>query len=186
MRFISQNDDKLVLVQEEPRGPSQLIEINVTANGLSTVSLPDVANLRNQDDQVVIIKKIGLITPSVLTNAPISGNAVAPLTELQKMTLVLFCEGWQKGQNIPILSLNSMFTEGSGEPFRTNPVRFDSWRNLDWNKCFLQFSNGTVSAGQPYTVLIEVEYVKIRKISKSELIMMEGGDFVYQEIVGPN
>lgn len=163
MRFINSNDERLVLVQEEPRGPSQIIEIPVTTNGLGKVNFPSIANLRNQEDQVIIIKKIQLITPSVLTNAPVSGAVVAPLTELQKISLVLYCEGWEKGQLIPALTLNNMFTEGSGEPFKTSPVRFDSWRNLDWEKSYLQYSNGTVTAGQPYAVVFEVEYVKLKK-----------------------
>lgn len=177
MRFMTANDDKLVLVQEEPRGPSQLVEIDVTTNGLAKVVFPDVANLRNQEDQIIIIKKIQPITDTVLTNGPISGNPVAPLTELQKISLVLYCEGWEKGQMIPILSLNSMFTEGSGIPYRMTPVKFDSWRNLDWNKSYLQYSNGTVIAGAPYTVLFDVEYVKLRKDPAT-------GNLV--EIVGPN
>lgn len=163
MRFVTQNDERLVLVQEEPRGPSQLIEVNVTTAGLTKVNFPDIANLRNQEDQIIIIKKIQPIIDTVLTNAPISGNAVAPLAELQKISLVLYCEGWEKGQLIPVLSLNNMFTEASNIPYRQTPVKFDSWRNLDWNKSYLQYSNGTVTANVPYTVVFDVEYVKLRK-----------------------
>lgn len=176
MRFMTSNDDKLVLVQEEPRGPSQLIEVQVTTNGLTKVNFPDIANLRNQEDQIIIIKKIQPITDTVLTNGPISGLPVAPLTELQKISLSLYCEGWVKGELIPLLSLNNLFTEGSGIPYRQTPVKFDSWRNLDWNKSTVQFSNGTVIAGAPYCLLFDVEYVKLRKDPTTGALV---------EIVGP-
>lgn len=177
MRYLTAADSRMTLVQEEPRGPSQLIEVNATVNGLAKIPFPDVANLRNQADQKVIIKALRCITPSVLTNAPTSGNVVAPLTELQKISVVLYCEGWQKGQNIPILSLNDIFTEGSGEPYRNSGMKFDSWQNIDWDKSYLEYSNGSGGvAGQPYTVLLEVEYVRLKMDVKTE---------TYVEIVGP-
>lgn len=176
MRNLSEQDGaRLILVQEEPRGPSQLIEIPVTANGLSKINLPDIANLRNQDDQIIVIKALRLITPSVLTNGPVTGAVNAPLTELQKISFVLYSEQWEKGQYIPALTLNDMFTEGSGEPWRNKTTKLDSWRNLDWNKCFMQYSNGTVTAGTPYCVILEVEYVKLRRLTDGKLV----------EIIGP-
>lgn len=176
MRNLTEKDDaRLVLVQEEPRGPSQVIEVPVTANGLSKINFPDIANLRNQDDQIIVIKALRLITPSVLTNGPVSGLANAPLTELQKISLVLYSEQWEKGQYIPVLTLNDMFTEGSGEPWKDRTTKLDNWRNLDWNKCFAQYSNSTVTAGTPYCLLFEVEYVKLRRLTDGSL----------QEIIGP-
>lgn len=182
MRFLTDDDRaKMVLVQEEPRGPSQLIEIPVTANGLSKITFPDIANLRNQSDQIIIIKAIRLITDDVLSNAPTIGGINAPYTELIKISLVLYCEGWEKAQLLPILTLNDMFTEGSGVPYRQLQTKFDSWRNLDWNKSFMQYSNGTVTAGSPYTVILDVEYVKMMKEKNDQGI--ETGRLI--EIVGP-
>lgn len=165
-------DSRVILVQEEPRGPSQLIEIPVTQNGLGRVNLPDIQQLRSQVGQVIIIKGLKLIPPTVLTNAPTLGGPNAPLTELVKMTLTIYCEGWEKGQLIPILTLNDFFIEGSGTPYRMNPTKFADWKNVDWSKTYLQFANGTVSAGTPYNVLIDVDYIKL--------------DAQNQEIIGPS
>ena len=164
--------DKTYLIQEEPRGPSQLIEIPITANGLSNIQFPDIPELRNQIDQTVIIKAIRCIPAAVLSNAPSTGNAVAPNTELIKMTVVLYSQGWEKGKNIPINTLIDTFIEGSGTPWKDRTTQLANWRNLDFNKCQVKFSNGTVSAGSPYSVILEVEYVKLDK----------NGD----EIVGPS
>lgn len=150
---------------EEPRGPSQLVEIPVTANGLQRVNLPDIQQLRSYIGQDIIIKAMRLITPKVLTNAPTNGGATSPIAELRKISLVIYCEGWEKAQLIPILTLNDMAdadaTAATTIPYRNRTTRFDDWKNVDWSKSFLQYSNSTVSANTPYTVLIEVEYVKL-------------------------
>lgn len=166
------NVSGLVLVQEEPRGPSQLVEIPVPAAAVTKVQLPDVQQLRSQVGQTIIIKALRVITDSVLTNGPTIGGPVSPLTELQKMTLTLYCEGWEKGQLIPMCSLIDVFVEGSGIPWRSKTVYMDNWKNVDWSKSYLQFANGTASIGTAYTVLLEVEYVKL-----------DGNN---QEIVGPS
>jgi len=170
----------MMLVQEEPRGPSQLIEVDQLANGLDRLKFPDVSELRNESDQIVIIKAMRVIPAEVLTNAPTSGNPVAPLTELQKCTVQLYCEGWVKGDNIPLLEFVDMFIEGSGVPTRLRTMKLDSWRNVDWSKSYIQYSNGTLSAGAPYTFIFEVEYVKMQKID------LGNGQFELKEIVGPS
>jgi len=157
------------LVMEEPRGPSQLVEIQVTQNGVARVPFPDVPNLRAQIGQNVVIKGARLITPSVLTNGPISGFVNAPLTELVKMSLVLYCEGWEKGQLIPLLTLNDMFTQGSAEPYRRTATKFNDWKAFDWSKTFIQLSNGTVTVlpgGANYVVCLDVEYIKLDSQNK--------------------
>lgn len=173
MKRLNRGDfnQRTFLVQEEPRGASQQIEIPVTAAGLSKVQFPDVPELRNQSDQTVIVKALRLVPATVLTNAPINGGTVAPLAELQKMSLVLYCEGWQKGYLIPILSLVDVFTEGSGIPWKNHTTQLANWENVDWNKCYIQYSNGQVSAGAPYVVLLEVEFLRLNGAG--------------QEIIGP-
>lgn len=154
-------EKQIILFQDEPRGPSQLIEIPVRAQVVSKVTIPDIQQLRSMVGQVIIIKALRLITASVLANAPTVGGVNAPDTELVKISLVLYCEGWEKAQLIPIFTLNDMFTEGSGTPWRAKTTRFDNWKNVDWSKSFLQYSNGTPSSGAAYTVILEAEYVKL-------------------------
>jgi hypothetical protein len=157
-------NNHMILVQEEPRGASQLIEVPVTQNGVSRVMFPDIQQLRSTTSEIVIIKAIRLITPAVLTNAPTSGNATSPLTELKKISITIYSEGWERGQLIPVFVLNDI-SDGSA-PFRFHPTKFANWKNVDWSKSYLQFSNGTVSAGQPYSVLFDVEYLKLNNLGK--------------------
>lgn len=162
MRTNTPLTSQMLLIQEEPRGASQLIEIPVAGN-LTKVVIPVIQQLQNNTDQVIIIKALRLITADVLTNAPTLGGINAPTTELQKMALTIYAEGWEKGQLIPVLTLNDMFTEGSGTPTRFKTTKFDNWQNVDWNKSFLQFANGTVPVGAPYNVIFEAEYVRLNK-----------------------
>jgi len=152
--------NNMILIQEEPRNASQLVEVQVTANGVSRVQLPDVQQLRSQGDQLIVVKGIRLITVQLLTNAPICGFANAPLTELQKLSLTLYSDGWERGQLIPLLVLNDTFAEGSGIPYRQFPTKFSNWKNVDWSKSYLQYSNGTSAAGASYAVIFDVEYMK--------------------------
>ena len=160
------------LVQEEPRGPSQLIEIPVLTNGLSQVpQFPTQPNLQSDTEKIIILKALRVIPVEVLAAGPTSGNPTVPLTELAKLSLSIYCEGWLKAQNIPLLTLIDTFIEGSGVPFRNRTMQFNNWERVMWEKCTLDYSNGTASAGTPYTILLEAEYVRLNKD--------------WQEIIGP-
>lgn len=161
--------DRLIFVQEAPRDASQLIEIPVPNNGVQRVNFPDVQQLRSLVNQRIIVKEMRLITVDVLTNAPVGGQPVAPTAELQKISLIIYCEGWEKAQAMPILILNDVQNTA---PHRFQGTRFNNWANVDWSKSLIQFSNGTVSAGAPYAVLIDVVYLKLDASGK--------------EIIGPS
>lgn len=163
-----------ILVQEEPRGPSQLLEVAVPAAIVSNVVLPVIQNLQNQTDQIVIIKALRLIPDTVLVTAPTLGGPNATLAELQKISLVLYSQEWLKGQLIPLLTLVDTFTEASGIPWKPRTVKLDNWTNVNWGKSFLQYSNGTPSNGLAYNVIFEIEYQKFRKSPNGQLVEIQG------------
>lgn len=150
-----------ILVQEEPRGPSILIEIPVSTNGQQRVPIPDISQLRSTTTQRIVIKGLRLISAEVLTNGVISASPTAPAAELAKMTLTIYAEGWEKGQTIPLLTLNDMVFTTGAIPYRFNPTRFDNWVAVDWPKSYIQFANSTTSAGAPYVILLECEYIRL-------------------------
>lgn len=153
--------DQFVFVQQEPRGPSQLIEVVVPTNGKQRIPFPDVQQLRSMTNQRIIIKGIRTVTSETLSNGPVTGNTNAPLAELQKISLVIYCEGWEKAQFIPVLVLNDVSTPGGNMPHRYHATRFNNWENVDWTKSYLQYSNGTSTANTPYCVMFDVEYIKL-------------------------
>lgn len=154
----------IILVQEEPRIASILIEIPV-ATGVQRVQVPDVQQLRSTAQQRIIIKSIALVTAKVLSNGILNGLTNAPVTELRKMSLTVYSMGWERGQYIPVLHLNNT-ADGDGAvattiPYKNTAPRFSDWESVAWDKCYLQFANGVPSAGGPYTVMFEVQYLKL-------------------------
>jgi hypothetical protein len=150
-----------VYLLEEPRGPSIIVEVPVTLNGQGRIPFPDVAQLRSTESQKIILKGMKLITDGILTNGVLNPGVTAPIAELQKMSIVLYCEGWEKGQFIPVLFLNDAEIPGTTIPFRHQGTYFDNWVNVDWPKSYIQTCNGTLTANQPYVVMFEVYYVKL-------------------------
>lgn len=172
--------DRVILVQEEPRGPSQLVEIPVPRSGITKLQFPDVQQLRSDQTQQIVIKAIRLITLDFLTNGMISAGVNAPVTELQKMSVVLYCEGWEKGQLIPILTFNDGTFAGSTFPHVYHKMRFNNWESVDWSKSYVQFANGTSSVAEtPYNIILDVEYTRFK-------LQMINGVKNYVEIIGPN
>jgi hypothetical protein len=154
--------ESIILVHEEPRGPSQLVEVLVTTNGQFRIPFPDQQQLRSLIDQNVIIKAIRLITSEVLSHGPISGNVNAPLAELQKVSLVMYAEGWEKAVNMPVLPLNDVATPGGTFPHRYHATRFNNWARVDWSKSYISYANGSGgSANTPYEIILDVEYEKL-------------------------
>lgn len=157
-----------ILVQEAPRIASELIEIPISNGASGRVTLPDVPQLRNQGDQVVVITTLRLISPKVLTTGITTGVACTPLADLKKIALTLYSKGWEKGHFIPVLVLNDVSdadsTAATTVPFRENTTKLDNWTDVDWNKSYLQFANGT-TASQASTLMLEVEYLKLQKLA---------------------
>jgi len=106
----------------------------------------------------IVIKALRLIPSSVLTGGVLAAANNAPDAELQKMTLTLYAEGWEKGQTFPIVPLNDCV---GTLPYRYNPTKFDNWVNVDFPKSYIQFANGTSSVGAPYVVMLDCEYVRL-------------------------
>jgi hypothetical protein len=154
-----------VLVQQEPVNMWQLIEIPVGVNGVQKIPFPDIQQLRSMQGQVIIIKGMELVTPKVLTNGMTTAGVNAPLTELQKMSMVIFSEGWQRGQMMPLLKSNCTAdadaTTATTIPYENTPLVLADWQNVDWPQSFIQLANGTVTAGAPYVIMFWVTYLKL-------------------------
>lgn len=155
--------NQIILVQEEPRGPSELVEVEIDSATKQRFPFPDVEQLRNQVDQKVVIKGLRLVTADVLTNGILTGGTNAPATELQKMTLTLYSDGWEKMHTMPVLISNDTTVPGGNNPHRYISLKLDNWQGVQWQKCYIQFANGTVPVNPPYVVMFDIEYIKLDK-----------------------
>jgi hypothetical protein len=152
-----------LLVKETPINNFTLVDIPVTANGLTKVAIQDQPLLKSYSNHRVVVKGLRCITAKVLSNAPISGNAIATRAELLKASLVLYCNGWEKEQYIPLLMLNPMADAdsavGTTVPYAFNPIDFMDLKDVDWTKSYIQYSNSTSSASSTYSFLLAVNYL---------------------------
>lgn len=153
--------DPKIIFQEEPRGPSVLVEVRVAANGESRIPFPDTNQLKTTPDRVIVVKMMRLITNDVAVGGVLKSGVNAPTSELQKMFLTIYCDGWEKATSIPVLTLNDTGLMAGLIPMRNRQTNFDDWKGISWDKTYLQFANGQVSANAPYVVLFDVQYVKL-------------------------
>ncbi len=154
----------IILVQEEPRINSILVEILVPASVVQRVQCPDVQQLRSTTQQRIVIKSVSLVTPKVLSHGILSGLVNAPITELRKISFTIYSMGWERGQYIPILFLNntadSDATTATAIPYKNTAPRLADWESVSWDKCYLQYANTQPSVGTAYSVIVEVQYLK--------------------------
>lgn len=155
--------DNIIIAQASPRPASQLVEIQIPVGAGQRVAFPDIQQLRSVGDLIIVLKAMRLIVADVLTHGVISGVANATLAELRKITLVLYCEGWEKAQYIPLLTLNDMQGTNTGAQGAHNfaLTQFDDWQKVDWNKSYFQYANGQSPAGTPYCIMLDVQYLRV-------------------------
>lgn len=155
--------ENILFLKEEPRVSSIIVEVPI-ANGAAKVALPDVQQLRSDADTKVIVKGWRLISPKVLTRGILNNAVNAALADLRQMALTIYSEGWERGQNIPVLLLNDAndndSTAATTIPFRNAATKLADWKRVDFPKSFLQFANGQ-SASQACVVIFEIEYLKL-------------------------
>lgn len=137
------------------QSPYQLVSQVVTTTG-QTVNLTDQPQLRNTQDQRIKIKMIEIITTDCLTFDPNNtGIAISPNAELQKATLVLYDNGWNKVYQLPLMMLNHL--RSATTPANEYPREFNDLEKVDWNKSQIVF----VTAPNPtpnYSIVLGVSY----------------------------
>lgn len=160
--------NQVILVQEEPLSCFEVIEtaILVADAGGFDKNVKESNILRSDTDQTIVVKAIRVTVPGKLAFGPITGLPIAPVSELQKITLTIYSEGWERGHNIPILNLNDVTVPGGTEPFRRTSFKLNDWRKIDWPSSFFKWSNGSggIAPGATgYCIMLEIEYVRLNK-----------------------
>lgn len=132
------------------------IELQIPVGAGTKVPIGDQTNLRNQSGQAIIVRDIEVITAAVLPTTP-NGATNAPLAELKKAVLVLYVNGEESVQRIPLLKLNRI--NDGASPYQEQFESFDDLRNVDWSKSYILFSSAPATT--PYSILLGVSYLKL-------------------------
>jgi len=153
----------LVLLIEEPMGPSQLIEIPITANTAIPAKWPLTQELLSDEDKTIVVKGIRWISDKVAATTP-GGFTNCPLAEAQNIYVQIWAEGWTKGNMIPLIIFNDIVDADSANastiPYRNRATKLSNWLKVEWNKNLLVWANGTVPT-PPFAVLFLIEYERI-------------------------
>jgi hypothetical protein len=105
------------------------------------------------------MKALEVYTPGVVTNSPLSGNALLALADMQKTFLVLYYGDKEAVSRIPVLALNRVATNsGTGNPYVFNLNQFENPRVI-WSKSYLVTPTAYATIGSAnFSVIFGVHY----------------------------
>lgn len=105
------------------------------------------------------MKALEVYTPGVVTNSPLSGNALLPIADMQKTFLVLYYNDKEAVNRIPVLALNRVATNSTtGNPYVFGLNQFDNPRVI-WSKSYLVTPTAYAGIGSAnFSVVFGVHY----------------------------
>lgn len=138
----------------------EIVELTIDANNPGRFYFETQPQLRNQSDQIIIIKGIQLYLVTAYAFSQVT-NTVPGVTaaEAIKATLTLYVNGQEDVKNIPLPQLNNINDLAS--PFQQEIQNFADLQNVDWSKSYVQFS--AAAAGSPYVIPFGVTYMRMKK-----------------------
>lgn len=105
------------------------------------------------------MKGLEVYTPGVVSNSPLSGNALLAIADMQKTFLVLYYNDKEAVNRIPILALNRVASNsGTGNPYVFGLNQFDNPRVI-WSKSYLVTPTAyTTISSANFSVVFGVHY----------------------------
>lgn len=143
---------------------SELVELSIPANATGRINFQTIPQLRNQPDQIIVIKGIEIFLDTTYGNSQ-TNNAVVgmPAAELPKCVLVLYVNGEESIKMIPLAKLINVNDQTN--PYRPFPVEFDSLTNVDFDKSYVQFN--AAAQATAYVIPFAINYIRLVKNSQS-------------------
>lgn len=139
----------------------EMVELVVPANTAagSRVPFDTIPVLRNQTNQTIYIQRMRTFLTTAYANSQktpaLPGLAAA---DLPKAVLVLYFENAENAKYIPLAMLNNI-QDAASNPFQQSPEEFDNLQNVDWDKCYVQFSSAPNAAS--FVIPFGVSYAKV-------------------------
>lgn len=138
----------------------ELVELTIDANVPGRFTFDTQPQLRNQADQVIIIRGIQVYLDTVYSNSQLD-NALPGFaaTELPKAVLVLYINGQENVKMIPLAQLINI---NDGTNAHQQEIQdFADLNNVAWEKSYVQFS--VAAAGTPYVIPFGVAYLRMQR-----------------------
>lgn len=149
-----------MLIQSQPIRNWTLIETAI-AVGNNRIAIQDQPMLKSYAGHRVVIKSLELITAKALTNGVNVNGATITRADIIKMVLVLYCEGWEQVQYIPLSRLIAIqdadSAVGTTIPFMKDATFFENLKDVDWTKSYFLTAAGTTIATAG-VIILGVQY----------------------------
>ena len=138
----------------------ELVELTVTGNNPGRFTFVTQPQLRNQADQIIIIRGIKVYLDTVYSNSQVDASLVGfAATELPKAVLVLYINGQENVKMIPLAELVNI-NDGTN-PHQQEIEDFADLNNVAWEKSYVQFS--VAAAGAPYVIPFGIAYLRMQR-----------------------
>lgn len=139
----------------------EMIEMQVPALSLGRVSFGGpIAQLRNQPDQIIVIKGIEIFPVTSYANSQQTNSLPGlPAADIKKAVLVLYVDGSESIKMIPLVKL--IHVNDLAGPFEENSLSFEDLTNVDFDKSYVQFSSASNAAA--YVIPFGISYMRLVK-----------------------
>lgn len=139
----------------------ELVEITIPATTTGRVNFNTIPQLRNQPDQLIVIKNIEAFTVESYANSQQTPALPGlPIADIPKAVLVLYVNGEESVKMIPLSKLLHVQT-AAGTPFQQIMEGFDDLTNVDFDKSYVQFA--TASNAAAYVIPFGITYLRLVK-----------------------
>lgn len=137
----------------------ELIELSVDLNQSGRVVFPSVPQLRNQANQIILIRNIFVFPITDYANSQYD-NSVPGIAaiDIPKAILVLYVNGEESIHMIPLSFL--IVTENANTPNVNFEFPFEDISNVDFDKSYVQFSS---PASASCVIPFGINYVRLSK-----------------------
>jgi hypothetical protein len=138
----------------------ELVEVPVAANATGQVKFPTLDKLRNQANQIIIIKSISIYPITAYANSQTT-NTVPGMaaTEIPKTALVLYVDGEESIRLIPTAQLINI-NDGT-VPFQQQIQPFDDLTDVIFDSSYFQFN--APAAATAYVIPVGIVYIRLKK-----------------------
>lgn len=136
----------------------ELVELTVPAGSTGRVIFQSIPQLRNQANQIIVIKDIFIYTDSVYKNSQTNNTIPGfPAAELSKCVLTLYVNGEESIKQIPLAELNHI-RDTVSNPFQFQLEGLADLSNVDFDKSYVQYN--AASAGTTYIIPFGIKYLR--------------------------
>jgi hypothetical protein len=138
----------------------ELVELTVPAAATGRVGFNTIPQLRNQANQMIVIKDIDCYTKESYANSQVTNSIPGmPDTEIKKCVLVLYVNGEESIKMIPLSKL--VHQQDGVNPFQQQLFGFEDLTNVDFDKSYVQFNAASDAA--TYVIPFGIRYIRLMK-----------------------